>query len=43
MASKAKRKYLTLAEKKDIIRRRDEGQGGRAIGRLLGIPDIVVQ
>ena len=43
MASKPKRKYLTLSEKKDIIRRRDEGQGARAIGRVLGLNESTIR
>ena len=40
---KSTRKHLTLEEKKEIIRLRDEGQGGRAIGRLLGVPESTVR
>ena len=43
MSHKGKRRVLTLEQKRDIIRRRDEGQGGRAIGRILGLNESTVR
>ena len=38
-----KGKSLTLLEKKEVIRRRDEGQGGRAVARIMGVNESCIR